>query len=495
MAGRIPDLPNLPDLPGLGPQGPGTLGSPGSPEFIGFERAGGDITTLLDLTPRDFQDNYMFPLGADKTWWLPSTRKLMPFSMSIQEFPFRGPAAFGQRFSFDMKSVGTGDLLVNTTLQIELGHWLDDTTLLRLEAGTTRITSDFWAYANQLGTIIVEKAELEIGDSTIETIDGDFLNTCFRLADPNSQFGIGQGLGTQGQSPTQTRPFPTTDRTLYIPLPFFFTRIKLKEALPLLACREGSVRIHITLRPFHECVQIIGKNRTCATDVPLGLVNQTTTGPVISSSVIPQFKKISLITQAANTDGIMRQRILRQPFEVLRRDVATFYFEEPLKYATNKTFDTVTIQLPLEVNHPMEEIIWFVRRKGTHLNNEWTNYSSVLALEDDLYNPKGPLLKSASLQFNGVEIVNADEQYFRRTMAKAHKGGAYSYFSYIYGYSFSKNPGEHQPSGTLNASRLQTVRLNLTTNIVDDTWEVKVFVVGLQWLRFQNGIANQMFQN
>jgi hypothetical protein len=142
----------------------------------------------------------------------------------------------------------------------------------------------------------------------------------------------------------------------------------------------------------------------------------------------------------------------------------------------------------------MEEIIWFVRRKGTHLNNEWANYSSVLDLDyDPIYNPRGPLLKSASLQFNGVEIVAADEQYFRRSLAKAHK--AKSYFSYIYGYSFSKNPGEHQPSGTLNASRLQTVRLNLTTNVVDDTWEVKVFVIGLQWLRFQNGIANQMFQN
>ena len=459
-----------------------------SDETFGFERAGGDIITLLDLTPRDFQDNYMFPLGADKTWWLPNNRKLMPFSMSIQEFPFRGPAAFGQRFSFDMKSVGAGDLLLNTVLQIELGHWLDDTTLLRLEAGTTQITSDFWAYANHLGSVIIEKAELEIGDSTIETIDGDFMNAVFLLGDPNTQFGINQGLGGQA---TQTRPFPTTDRTLYIPLPFFFSRIKLKEALPLLACREGSVRIHITLRPFHQCVQIIGRSRTCLTDLPLG-ITQTTTGPV-SSSVIPQFKKITLVTQAANTDGIMRQKILRQPFEVLRRDVATFYFEEPLKYSTASSSDTITVQLPLELNHPIEEIIWFVRRKGTHLNNEWTNYSSVLASAyDPIYNPREPLLKSASLQFNGVEIVNTDEQYFRRTISKAHKGS--SYFSYLYGYTFSKNPGEHQPSGTLNASRLQTVRLNLNV-VSSDLWEVKVFVISLQWLRFQNGIANQMFQN
>ena len=476
--------------------------SSNKPMSIGFERAGGDITTLLDLTPRDFQDNYMFPLSADKTWWLPdSTRRLNPFSLSIQEFPFRGPTAFGQRFSFDMKSVGTGDLLLNTFLQIELGHWLDDTTLVRMESGGYKMTSDFWAYADRLGSVIIEKAELEIGDSTIETIDGDFLNACYLLADQNIQFGLAQGLGSKDM--TQTHPFPTTDRTLYIPLPFFFTRIKLKEALPLLACKEGSVRIHITLRPFHECIQIIGGSRTCSTDTPLGLQNQITSylGPVqlplsiVSSTTIPQFKTIKLITQAANTDGLMRQKILRQPFEVLRRDVATFYFEEPLKYATNSSSDTITVQLPLEVNHPMEEIIWFVRRKGTHLNNEWTNYSSVLDSEyDPVYNPRTPLLKSASLQFNGVEIVNSDEQFFRRTLGKAHKGGASAYFSYIYGYSFSKNPGEHQPSGTLNASRLQTVRLTLSI-MASDLWEVKVFVIGLQWLRFQNGIANQMFQN
>ena len=220
-------------------------------------------------------------------------------------------------------------------------------------------------------------------------------------------------------------------------------------------------------------------------------MNQT----VKSSSVIPQFKRISLITQAANTDGQIRQKILKQPFELLIRVVSSFYFEEPLKYATNKTFDTVTVQLPLELNHPMEEIIWFVRRKGTHLNNEWTNYSNVLELEyDAIYNPRGPLVKSASLQMNGVEIVNSDEQFFRRNVATSHQGGSYSYFRYIYGYSFSNNPGKHQPSGTLNASRLQTVRLTLQTNAISDTWEVKVFVINLQWLRFQNGMANQMFQ-
>lgn len=469
--------------------------------FVGYERAGGDIVTLLDLTPRDFQDNEYFPLSAEKTWWLPRNQKVNPFTLSVQEFPFRGPTAFGQKFTFDVKSVGCGDLLLNTVLQIELGHWLDETTLLRLESGKYNITSDFWAYAQALGSVIVEKAELEIGDSTIETIDGDFLNVIFNVQDMNGQFGIAQdGLGyTQ---PTQLRPFPTQDRTLYIPLPFFFNRIKLKEALPLLACKEGSVRIHVTLRPFHQCIQNLSAQRSCVTDTPLSLESILTSvftpssQTIIAQNTIPNFKRITLVTQAANTDGEMRQKILRTPFEILRRDVTTFSFEEPLKYATNKTSsDTITVQLPLEVNHPMEEFFWFIRRKGTANQSEWTNYSAVLHKEEDpVYNPRTPLLKSASIQFNGVEIVNADEQFFRSHLAKKHNSSP-SYKNFIYGYSFASQLG-HQPSGTLNASRLQTIRLTLNIAFLpSDMWEIKVFVTTLQWLRFQNGMANPMFQS
>jgi hypothetical protein len=108
----------------------------------------------------------------------------------------------------------------------------------------------------------------------------------------------------------------------------------------------------------------------------------------------------------------MRQAILRSPFEILRRNVQTFTFSEPLKYVISKTTtsDSIQVQLPLEANHPMEEIIWFIRRKDTQVNSEWTNYSSVLARDyNPIYNPRQPLLQKASLQFNGIDIISAEE--------------------------------------------------------------------------------------
>jgi hypothetical protein len=383
-----------------------------------------------------------------------------------------------------------------------------------MSAGTQ---GDQWFYANSLGTVILERAEMEVGDQTIEIVDGDFLNVSSLLfQDLNSQFGLAtDGLGRQPLSSllhsSLSRPFPTTSRTLFIPLPFFFSRVKLQEAFPVLACKEGSIRIHVQLRPFKECVRIITGRRVACDDTPLGrtfLISDTIKTPshplptavqIKAYDNIPQFKNIQLITYSAHTDGSIRNKILRNPFEILTRNVTTFHFAEPLKYAVNKTTaDTIQVLLPLELNHPVEEIIWFVRRKSVENNNEWTNYSAVTGYEyDATYNPTKPLLQSATIQFNGVDIVRAEEQWFRQHIALRHKGGIAAYENFIYGYSFSSTPGRHQPAGTANASRLQSIRLGL--NIVppggglEQEWEVKVFVLALQWLRFQDGMTNKMY--
>ena len=479
-----------------------------------MDRPRGDIVTLLDLTPRDYQDNELFPLAAEKTWWLPDDqRRNRPFTTTIQRFPFRGPTGYGQRFTFDLKSVNCGDLLFGTVLRINLRHWFDDTTILRLQTGqyAYQNTADAWYFANSLGTIILQEATLEVNDQVIERVDGDFLNVFSLLfQDLNRQYGPAvDGLGRYPFSSLLTtpsnRPYPTTSGELLIPLPFFYQRIKFAEAFPLLAAKEGSMRINITLRPFQECVRKLTGTRASCDETPLaqGFTLHNDVGPITldvgvqTGQAPPSFNAIELITYGAHTDGKIRQQILRSPFEILHRKVATFFFDEPLKYATNKTAgNIIQVQLPLEVNHPIEEIIWFVRRKGVANNNEWTNYSSVLCVEHNpVYAPRQPLLQNAAIQLNGIEIVNTDENWFRQHISNAHKGGSAAYDNFIYGYSFSDKPGQHQPSGSVNASKLQSVRLTLDVQqpANQDLFEVKVFVLAMSWLRFQNGIVNKMF--
>jgi hypothetical protein len=485
----------------------------------GASRPRGDITTLLDLATRDSQDDYFTPLTSEQTWFTrEQERRNRPFVPSVQSFEFRGPAAFGQRFSFDIGSIACGDLLFGVLLQVKLGHWLDDTTVLRIQSGryTYKDPAKAWYYANSIGTVMIEKAELEIEDQIIESVDGDFGFVMGRLlTDLNEQVGYNvDGTGftpiPRLQTWPQHRVFPTEKGEIVSLLPFFFSRSSLKAALPLIACREGTVRIHITIRPFVECVRIATGLRADCTETPLGktfefidngLVYKPTV-EVQASSDIPQFKDLQLITYGAYTEGMIRNRMLRSPFEIMHRGVQTWRFTEPLKYLVNKSQgDTITIQLPLEANDPMEEIVWFLRRKAAiTLNNEWTNFTNVTSAEyNQIYRPLQPYLVSAELQINGIQVVSAGEQYFRQLIARHHRGGISPFASFVYGYPFARNPGQHQPSGTLNASRSQSVRLTMTVTPpggpFDQEWEVVVFVLGFRWLRFENGIANKMFMN
>jgi hypothetical protein len=89
--------------------------------------------------------------------------------------------------------------------------------------------------------------------------------------------------------------------------------------------------------------------------------------------------------------------------------------------------------------------------------------------------------------------------YFRRVVNERHKGGIISYNSFVYGYCFALHPDKHNPSGWLNASRTSDMRLRLSVKppggAEDLEWEVFVFASTLQWIRFENGIANKLFSS
>lgn len=476
-----------------------------------YKRPGGDISTLLDLTNRDKQENDLFPLDTSISWFTRNqNRRNIPFVPTVQDFSFRGPASYGQRFTFDIGSLPCGDLIYGAFLQIKLSHWLDLTTLTSISSRAYSYVdlSNSWYFANALGSSLIQKAELEIDGVTIEEIDGDLIHVFSSLfGELNSQFGVANdGTGTVSipdlMNWNPSRNFPVEDGNIFCLLPFFFMRTRLRESLPMVAIKEGSARIHITFRQFKDVLrQRIGYRSSCDS-TPLGTeIEFNTPNGIVTKLVqnsVPDFQHVKLVTYGAYLDGIERNKMLRDPFEHLFREVQTFSFDEPLNYSVSKSSnDSVLIQLPLEANHPLEEIIWILRLKETSLNNEHTNFSAVLEKDyDRIYNPLKPLLKRAVVQANGITLCDASEEYYRQLISTHHRGGIVPYNRFIYGYVFANLPSEHQPSGSLNASRLQTLRLSLEVEAPQGyQWEVKVFCIGINWLRFENGVCNKLFED
>jgi hypothetical protein len=507
-----------------------------------YFRPRGDITTVLDLTDRDAQDNTYFPINTGSTWFHRETpdqasQTVYPTATSIQEFPQRGPAEWGQKCTFELGALPTGDLLQATILQIKLGSWYDNSIISQLTAAS--ITTDpthansYWTYINGLGAALIEYAEFIVNDQTIERITGEFIHTHLALDwDKNAQVGIAaDGTGAipysylapsmVQQTPFRpSRPYPTEDGVYFCVLPFFFLRTKLKQVFPLLSCNEGNVRIDIKLRPFDHVVRRSIGYRANATDTPLNQqVPFITTAPITvtatTASQPPAFRDVRMVTATALITGSMRNKFLRQPFEQMVKLVQNFSFEEPLKYLVSKSnanADTVDIQLPLELNHPVTELRWVFRRKAVKINNEWTNFTPAIGLESDPDIVYPPWLQTATIRVNGSEVISAEGDWFRHHIAKKHSGGITAYHAHMYGYSFAEYPDSHQPSGTANMSRASSVTLTLRvnqpiaknlmtlsnpscqfdTNVVGG-WEVFVFAIHYNWLRFENGICNRMF--
>lgn len=506
-----------------------------------YFRPRGDITTVLDLTDRDSQDNTYFPLNTNESYFhRGDNNTIYPTATSVQEFTQRGPADWGQKFSFELGSLPAGDFLQAIILQFKLGSWYDGNIISKLakgeiQADTASHASDYWTYMNSLGTAIIEYAEFIVCDQIVERITGEFIRAFFNVyADINNLIGIStDGTGTtpvQYMAPgyvSQTelnpnRPYPTEDGTYFCILPFFFIRTRLKEIFPLLSCNENTVRIDVKLRPFDQVVRnYIGYRQNCS-QTPLNAsvtFNEvSTSSPLIAETAQqpPIFRDFRILTICPLITGSLRKKYLHKPFEQMVKLSQTFHFEEPLKYIVSKptlSSGTVEIQLPLELNHPVVEILWVFRRKAVLINNEWSNFTPAIGVETDPTKIYPPWLDSATIRINGSELISADGNWFREHIASSHRGGLISYNSHTYGYTFARYPEEHQPSGTGNMSRATSITLNLRVNqpiirdlsglnpscIFDPTtiggWEVFVFAIHYNWLRFENGICNRMFSN
>lgn len=523
-----------------------------------YFRPRGDITTILDLTDRDSQDNTYFPLVTNESFFHRGDHKTTyPTSLSIQEFTQRGPADWGQKFSFEIGALPAGDLLQAVILQFKLGHWYNGSIISQLQQGlietqldTEEERNQYWTYINSLGTAIIEYAEFIVNEQTVERINGEFIKTFYNTyADINNLIGIStDGIGitpfsylstSQINPPINTnsfvsqtelnpnRPYPTEDGTFFCVLPFFFTRTRLSEVFPLLSCNENAVRIDVKLRPFDQVVRNYIGYRAFCSETPLNKsvsFNKIPPPPspepqTISTNTAecaPQFRDFRIVTVCPLITGSLREKFLHKPFEQMVKILQTFHFEEPLKYLVSKpnlNSGQVEIQLPLELNHPTVELIWIFRRKAVLVNNEWANFTPSISLETNPNRVYPPWLDYGTIRINGSEVISADGDWFREHIASTHRGGLITYNSHTYGYSFAKYPEEHQPSGTANMSRATSVTLNLRVNqpiaknlgslsppcefdpAVVGGWEVFVFALHYNWLRFENGICNRMFSD
>jgi hypothetical protein len=340
------------------------------------------------------------------------------------------------------------------------GDYEEDCAANACAVGGGPCDADPWAYwANAIGQLLVRQATLIIGTQTVDTLYSDFLFMWEELSGKPGK-RLTEMIGKRYCREDLIGDSQQT-RTLYVPLPFYFTQTP-GNALPLVAIMFSGAQLQITFEQLRNCVVTSGPD--------IQVVKCNGGGPLTSQDI------------RAAIDGT-------QVFlDILERDrFASFYFEQ-LITQTFSLYQSVccgSARINLNFSNPVIELIWAVRRRCSEKTNNWFNYTGILGRE--------PVV-AAEIDFNSTaRQPKREASWFR--LVQPYQFHTLIPEACIYCYSFALYPEEAQPSGCANFSRLESVTLilDLQDGLQTEDVSVIIFSRSLNLLKFRDGTAGMAF--
>jgi hypothetical protein len=451
---------------------------------------------LLQLVAYGAQDVYLTG-NPQITFFMVVYRRHTNFAIEAIEQTFNGTTAFGNSVTVTVSR--NGDLINRTYLQVTVpplnNYNYNDTTTDK--------------YVNYFGLRLLQSVTVEVGGQQIDKHYSDWMYIWNELSLPlGKKYGYERMVGADGDILSGNNVISATAKrtdaktTLYIPLEFWFCR-NVGLSLPLIALQYHEVKFKIQFEEMEKC--IIPSNGTSTT------LDSSTTA-AFANKVLPDVK---LFIDYIFLDTDERRRFAQNSQE---------YLIEQLQFTGSETLGTSsTNKFRLNFNHPCKELIWVAKPKGTDANkygsHHWYNYtnaadytantvyepiqftgitSSNLAtsnLVNGVYPTGANPFKSCLLQLNGNDrFAERDGTYFNYVQPYQHHTNIPKNRG-INVYSFALKPEEHQPSGTLNMSRIDTAVLSLNTNTNDTMGEVNIYAVNYNVLRIMSGMGGLAYSN
>lgn len=403
---------------------------------------------LMQLVAYGAQDIYL-TANPQITFHRVVYRRHTNFSIESIQQNFSGTADFGRKAVCTVAR--TGDLAGRTYLQVDL-------PALANSSGTVN-------WARNIGHVLIDSVEVQIGGQMIDKQYGDWMNIWNELTLPaEKEDTYNVMIGNTVSLTTPAASIPAT--TLYVPLQFWFCR-NPGLALPLVALQYHEVKIEVEFRSALECVQ--------------------TDDGAAPSSGTPSLSSASLYIDYVYLDTDERRRFAQVSHEYLIEQVQ-FTGEESVSSSSNK--------FSLNFNHPVKYLAWVIQLDSnvTDSNsvgpNNWADYTD----QDGGAFAGGDTLNNAKLQLNGHDrFSQREEAYFNLVQPYQHflRGPATG----IYVYSFALNPCDHQPSGTVNMSRIDNANLQVNTTTSSNAAKFRVYAVNYNVLRIMSGMGGIAYSN
>jgi hypothetical protein len=428
---------------------------------------------LLQLVAYGAQD--VFLTGNPQiTFFKVVYRRHTNFSMEAIEQSFNGNNVLGSSVSVHITR--NGDLIHRIYFNAKLRNSKDK------ETDPWSNKSNTLALVPYFGQRLLKTIELEIGGQRVDKHYSEWLYIWNELTLPPGK-KEGYQLMVGGDKKNRSRLLKAGEsHEVYVPLEFWFCR-NIGLALPLIALQYHEVKINIQ---YATAAELVDKNANVSdvldetaitsdntySNIAIGTVNNAANFSNATADAL-KLENVALFVDYIFLDTDERRRFAQQSHEYL---VEQLQFPGPDSITASSTPEAMK-SVRMVFNHPCKEIIWTI--KGTDNKTYWNNFSDNA---DNLYEAgENPVLR-AKIQLNGNDrFTDREGVYFSTVQPYQHHECTPSlYNNGINVYSFAIKPEEHQPSGSLNMSRIDTAVLSVSSSIAGT---ISIYAVNYNVLR------------
>ena len=437
---------------------------------------------LLQLVAYGAQDVYLTG-NPQITFFKVAYRRHTNFAIEAIEQTFNGSANFGNRVTCQITR--NGDLINRVYLRAKF-------TNNSSNASTDTSENNGFALVPYFGLKLLKTIELEIGGQRIDKHYAEWLYIWNELSLPAGKRD-GYYLMVGGDKYNHSIYLGAQQSyAVNVPLEFWFCR-NVGLALPLIALQYHEVKISIE---FENAVNIVDKsNNYCDKAFKLPLKNGTfSTVGSKNSDFGGALANLTLNDVSLWVDYIFLDTDERRRFAQLSHE----YLIEQLQFTGSDSItgnQNTMKSIRMNFNHPCKELVWVVKPTVTGSPNAdlyWTNFSTRNA-DNNVYLGENPIAK-AKIQLNGNDrFAERDGNYFSLVQPYQHHENSPDVFHRgINVYSFAIKPEEHQPSGTLNMSRIDTAILSVSSKVAGDIY---IYTVNYNVLRILSGMGGLAYSN
>jgi hypothetical protein len=436
---------------------------------------------LLQLVAYGAQDVYLTG-NPQITFFKVVYRRHTNFAIEAIQQTFNGNPIYGSTVNCQISR--NGDLINRMYLQVDVEK---------------RAQGIDMSYVNYLGLRLIKSVVIEIGGQQIDKHYSDWLYIWNELSLP-----LGKRYAYDNMVGADKDILSASGSTLYIPLEFWFCR-NVGLALPLIALQYHEVKVKIDFETKAKCFCSAGGG-----DSLLATVN---------TEFPSDLKNVALWVDYIFLDTDERRRFAQLSHE---------YLIEQLQFTGTETLSKGSNRIKLNFNHPCKELIWVAKMSNvTAKASRWYDYTDSDLVDTASFDSPGlaggQLKDPSTFQLgtsangknpfiDGILQLNGNDRFAIR------KG---SYFNYVQPYqhhtniptnaginvySFALKPEDHQPSGTLNMSRIDTATLmvNVVATTKPDTGGnptpavfdgIQIYAVNYNVLRILSGMGGLAYSN